>query len=70
MTAELLEAFAAEDKLLANLKARAALRGVAIYLLDDDRGRDLYLAVQGVWQREFKTPAEVSDFLDLIEGRS
>ena len=77
MTAELLKAFAEEDKQpaveakqLANLKARGALRGVAIYLIDDDRGRDLYLAVQGVWQREFKTPAEVSEFLDLIEGRA
>lgn len=70
MTAELLKAFAAEDKLLANLKARAALRGVAIYLVDDGRGRDLYLAVQGVWQREFKTTGEVASFLDLIEGRA
>ena len=58
------------DKLLATLTARGALRGIAIYLLDDDRGRDLYLAVQGVWQREFKTPDEVSAFLDLIEGRA
>lgn len=81
MSAELLKAFAAEDKALAqaraaeakvmaNLKARAALRGVAIYLIDDDRGRDLYLAMHGVWQREFRTPAEVSSFLDLLEGRS
>lgn len=54
------------EKWKANAVARAALRGVALHVTEDDNGDPLYVAVQGAMTRHMASVDEVERFLKLI----
>lgn len=58
-----------EAKRLATARARAALRGIVLHQLADDRGRPEFVATQGAWTRSFTTIEAVEAWLDQREGR-
>lgn len=69
MTQMLLKTWAKQDKRLANLTARAALRGIALYLLDDGTGGNRYQAVYGFWEHDMYSMDEVDAFLSQFERK-
>jgi hypothetical protein len=54
------------EKAVATAKARAALRGVALHVTEDDHCDPLYVAVQGSMTRHMTSLDEVERFLKLI----
>ena len=65
--AGLMQPRAAErGKRLATARARAALRGIALHALDDDRGRTLLVASVDGLTRSFSDLAEVEAWLDQV----
>lgn len=50
-------------------RARAALRGIVLHQLVDDRGRPEFVATEGPWTRSFSTIEAVEAWLDQREGR-
>jgi hypothetical protein len=59
-----------DTKRVATAKARAALRGIVLHPLADDRGRPEFVATQGAWTRSFGTIEAVEVWLDRVEGRA
>lgn len=62
-----------DRKRLNTLISRAAVRGIALYLTDggitdDGKVVEIYLAIQGLWQREMHSMDEVDAFLVQFEG--
>lgn len=58
-----------DAKRVATAKARAALRGIVLHQLADDRGRPEFICSQGPWTRTFTTIDAVEAWLDQREGR-
>ncbi len=59
---------AGDGKRFATARARAALRGVALHALEDDRGASLYVASQHALTRQFTDLAEVEHWLKRLDG--
>jgi hypothetical protein len=49
-------------------RARAALRGVALHALDDDRGAPLFVASWNALTRQFADLVEVEAWLTTVDG--
>jgi len=49
-------------------RARAALRGIALHAMDDDRGCPLYVASIHALTRQFADLAEVEAWLTAVDG--
>jgi hypothetical protein len=58
----------AAAKRLATARARAALRGIALHALEDDRGAPLYVASWNALTRQFGDLAEVERWLARMDG--
>lgn len=58
----------AADKTFATLQARAALAGVALSRLDDDRGKPMFVASKWALTRQLASLEEVASFLTKIGG--
>lgn len=58
-----------DAKRIATAKARAALRGIVLHQLPDDRGRPEFVATEGPWTRSFSSIEAVEAWLDQREGR-
>lgn len=56
------------QKRLATGQARAALRGIALHALEDDRGRALFVASLHALTRQFDDLAAVEAWLDALEA--
>lgn len=56
------------DKAFATLQARAALAGVALSRLDDDRGLPMFVASKWALTRQLASLEEVASFLAKIGG--
>jgi len=54
-------------KRLVTAQARAALRGIALHALEDDRGAALYVASLHALTRQFGDLAEVDAWLDGLD---
>ncbi len=59
---------AARGKRFATARARAALRGIALHALEDDRGAPLYVASQHALTRQFFDLAEVEHWLASLDA--
>lgn len=57
------------DKAFATLQARAALAGVALHRLEDDRGRDVFIVSRWALTRQFDDIAAVEAWLDRVTGQ-
>ena len=57
-----------DPKVEATLKARAALVGVVLHVIDDDRGSPLFVASKWAMTRQMTSVAEVEFFLRGIGG--
>jgi hypothetical protein len=57
----------AERKRFATARARAALRGIALHALEDDRGAPLYIASWNALTRQFADLAGVEQWLECLE---
>jgi hypothetical protein len=55
-------------KRLATAQARAALRGIALHILEDDRGRALFVVSRDALTRQFDDLASVESWLDCLEA--
>lgn len=55
-------------KLEATLKARAALAGVTVHTLQDDRGRPEYIATRWAMTKAFSSLDELAAWLDRVAG--
>jgi len=55
-------------KRLATAQARAALRGIALHALEDDRGDALYVASLHALTRQFDDLAAVEGWLDGLDA--
>lgn len=60
--------FTPDQKRLATLRARAALAGVALYSIEGDDGRPLYVLTRWHLTRELRTLDEVDAWLDKVTG--
>lgn len=58
----------AVEKRLATAKARAALAGVELHTITDDRGAPLYCCVKWAMVASFTDLADVEAWLDRVEG--
>lgn len=56
------------DKAFHTLQARAALNGVALHRLKDDRGRELFIVSRWALTRELPDLESVSRWLDMVTG--
>lgn len=56
------------DKVAATLKARAALCGVVLHVLEDDHGAALFIASKWSLTKQMSTVGEVEAFLRGIGG--
>lgn len=56
------------NKQFATLAARAALAGVSLYRIDDDRGKEVFVVSTWVLTRELRSLAEVEKWLDRVSG--
>ncbi len=59
----------AADKRFHGLRARAALAGIALYVIGND-GRAEYLAARWGWTKPFTNIDAFEAWLDRVEGRS
>lgn len=59
-----------DPKVVATLKAQAALCGVVLYHLDGDNGGALFVASKWAMTKQMGSVAEVEDFLQRIGGAS
>jgi len=57
-----------DPKTIATLKARAALVGVVLHAIEDDRGAPLFVASKWAMTRQMTSIAEVESFLRGIGG--
>jgi len=57
-----------QHKRLAGACARAALRGITLHVLEDDRGRALYVASLHALTRQFDDLAAVETWLDGLDA--
>lgn len=61
-------AIALDPKVVATLKARAALCGVVLHVSEDDHGAPLFIASKWAMTRQMSTVAEAEAFLHRIGG--
>ena len=54
-------------KRLSTARARAAIRGIALHAIDDDRGAELFVASLHALTRQFSGLDEVEAWLDTVE---
>ena len=57
------------EKRLATAKARAAMAGVELHAITDDRGAPLYCCVKWAMVASFTDLAQVEEWLGRIEGK-
>ena len=62
------EALLIDPKLAATLKARCALVGVVLHVIEDDRGSPLFVASKWSLTRQMSSVVEVECFLRGIGG--
>ena len=55
-------------KRLATARARAALRGITLHVLEDDRGSALYVASLHALTRQFDNLAAIESWLDSLDA--
>lgn len=58
------------DKAFATVQARAALAGVSLHRLEDDRGREIFVVSRGAMTRELPSLDAVSAWLDALIGKT
>ncbi len=59
---------AAQTKAFATVQARAALAGVTLTRLEDDRGREVLIASRWALTRQFDNLPDVESWLDHVTG--
>jgi hypothetical protein len=57
---------AKQEKLLATLRARAALAGVTLYAIDDDRGKPVFIVSRWELTRQLDSLDAVEAWLNLV----
>ncbi|MEO8022098.1 hypothetical protein [Polaromonas sp.] len=57
------------EKRYATMQARAALAGVTLQRIEDDRGREVFIVSRWAMTREIATLDDVEAWLARIEGR-
>lgn len=57
-------------KRVANARARAALQGIALHVIEGDDGRPEYICSMHAMTRAFRDVVDVERWLDRIEGRA
>lgn len=57
-----------DPKRIQTLKAHAALAGVVLLVIEDDRGAPLFIASKWAMTRQMHSVAEVESFLQRLAG--
>ncbi len=57
-----------DRKVIATLRARAALAGLTLLVVDDDRGKPLFVISRGALTKQLGTLDEVEAFLERARG--
>jgi len=57
------------DKAFATLQAQAALQGVALHRLENDRGQEIYIGTKWAMTRQMHSLDEVEMWLNRIAGK-
>jgi len=58
------------DKAFATLQARAALAGVVLHRLEDDRGREVFVVSRWAMTRQLDSLQEVDAWLTRVTGKA
>ncbi|ABE42918.1 hypothetical protein [Polaromonas sp. JS666] len=58
------------DKAFATQQARAAIAGVSLHRLEDDRGREVFIVSRWAMTRELPSLDAVSAWLDAVTGKT
>jgi hypothetical protein len=60
----------ADDRRFKDLRARACLRGVEVYVLDDDCGRPCFIATKWACTAHFSNLDDLAAWVQKVDGKT